>query len=188
MIPSAEVVRSVYGAYRLARFDAGGATHFNNTAEGFWRSFYAAVIVAPLYGIFLVTRYATEDVTTPAARFVAVEIIAYVVSWVLYPVLMASLARYLDRENRYMDYIIAYNWAGLLQNALFLPVVMLQLVSGPATEAIEIFSLIALGYILAYVWFVARTVLRVPALTAAGLVILDMVLSVLLNAVTGGMT
>ena len=184
MIPATEFVRALYGAYRLARFDAGGAAYFNNTVDGFWRSFFAALVVAPLYGIYLVARYATDEVTAPVARFMAVEIIAYVISWVLYPLLMASLARYLDRQNRYVDYIVAYNWAGLLQNALFLPVAMLQLASGPVAQATEILSLIALAYILAYVWFVARTVLHISALTAAGLVILDMVLSILLNAVT----
>lgn len=187
MIPAVEVARSLYGAYRLARFDPSGMDFFNKTPDGFWRSFFAAAIVAPVYGAFLVARFATGEVTAPAARFMAVEIIAYVVSWVLYPILMASLARVLDRENRYMEYIIAYNWAGVLQNALFLPVAMLQMTSGPAADATRFLSLIALAYILAYIWFVARTALRIPALTAAGLVILDMVLSVLLNSVTDGM-
>lgn len=187
MIPALEIARSLYGAYRLARFDPGGMDFFNKTPDGFWRSFFAAVIVAPLYGMFLVARYASGDVTAPAARFMAVEIIAYVIAWVLYPLLMAFIARVLDRENRYVEYIIAYNWVGVLQNALFLPLAMVQMTSGPAADATRILSLIALGYILAYVWFVARTVLGIPALTAAGLVLLDMVLSVLLNTVTEGM-
>jgi len=187
MIPAAEVARSLYGAYRLARFDPRGGDFFNKTEDGFWRSFFAAVIVAPIYGVFLLARYATGDVSAPAFRFITIEIIAYVISWILYPVLMATVARYLDRENRYMEYIIAYNWAGVLQNALFLPIAMLQMTGGPAAEATKLLSLIALGYILAYVWFISRTVLHIPALTAAGLVILDMMLSVLLNAVTDSM-
>ena len=42
-----EVLSALYGAYRLAWFDVSGMTFLNLTVEGFWRSFFAAVLVAP---------------------------------------------------------------------------------------------------------------------------------------------
>ena len=37
-----EVARSIFAAWRIARFDAGAMNYFNLTLEGFWRSFFAA--------------------------------------------------------------------------------------------------------------------------------------------------
>ena len=48
MIPDQqEVIRSIYGAWRLPWLDRSGMGHFNLSVDGFWRSFFAAVLVAP---------------------------------------------------------------------------------------------------------------------------------------------
>ena len=49
MITAREVTAALYGSWRLARLDPGGMAYFNRTVEGFWNSFFAAVIVAPGY-------------------------------------------------------------------------------------------------------------------------------------------
>ena len=41
------VIRSIYGAWRLALLDPSGLNWFDVSIEGFWRSFFAAAIVAP---------------------------------------------------------------------------------------------------------------------------------------------
>jgi len=52
-VPSArEMMYALYGAYRLARFDAGGMRYFDASIDGFWRSFFAAVLIAPFYLIY----------------------------------------------------------------------------------------------------------------------------------------
>ena len=57
MIPTAgETLRALYGAYRLARLDAGGMAYFDSSIGGFWRSFFAAVLVVPFYALLLVMR------------------------------------------------------------------------------------------------------------------------------------
>ena len=68
-MPSAnQVMYALYGAYRLARFDAAGMRYFETSIEGFWRSFFAAVIVAPPYALLLFLRYRNglADVDWPA--------------------------------------------------------------------------------------------------------------------------
>ena len=40
---AAESATSLYGAFRLARFDPHGMNYFNAGPSGFWRSFWAAV-------------------------------------------------------------------------------------------------------------------------------------------------
>ncbi|MCZ6467897.1 MAG: hypothetical protein O6829_11555, partial [Alphaproteobacteria bacterium] len=125
MLSAREAATSLYGAYRLARFDARGMTYFETSLAGFWRSFYAAVIVAPVFAVLLAMRYAAGGEATDEVRFASVEAIAYVIAWVAFPLVMVSLARLLDREERYLGYIVAYNWASVLQNGLYLPLVML---------------------------------------------------------------
>src|SRR3546814_19075915 len=52
MIPSRqEIAYRTYGAWLLARFDAGGARYFDESPLGTLRSFFAAALVAPAYFI-----------------------------------------------------------------------------------------------------------------------------------------
>ncbi len=187
-MPSArEAVLSLYGAYRLARFDARGLTYFVTSFEGFWRSFFAAVIVAPFYVVLLSMRYAAGETGVGAMRFASVEAIAYVIAWVAFPLARVFLARVLTREERYLGYIVAYNWAAVLQNGLYLPLGMLGVTAAVPAGAANVLGLIALSLILVYTWFIARVALDVGAGAAAALVALDLVLSVFINAVASAM-
>ncbi len=187
MLSAREAATSLYGAYRLARFDARGMTYFETSLAGFWRSFYAAVIVAPVFAVLLLMRYAAGGAAVDGVRFAAVEAIAYVIAWVAFPLVMVSLARVLDREERYLGYIIAYNWAAVLRNAFYMPVVMLGVTGTVPAETARTLGLIALSVVLVYTWFITWTALNVSAGTAAALVALDFVLSVFINAVASAM-
>ena len=61
MIALREVVTSLYGAARLIQFKPDGLTYFDSSLDGFWRSFTAALLVAPLYGILMVLRADAGD-------------------------------------------------------------------------------------------------------------------------------
>ncbi len=187
MLSAREAVSALYGAYRLARFDARGMTYFETSIEGFWRSFYAAVIVAPFYATLLFMRHAAGETTAGGFRFASIEAIAYVIAWVAFPLVMVSVARVLNREERYLGYIVAYNWAAVLQNGLYLPLGMLGVTGAVPAETARVLGLIALSLILVYAWFIARVALNVGAGAAAALVALDLVLSVFINAVASAM-
>ena len=64
MITPVEVVYATYGAWRLARFDCQGLQYFDNTPEAFWRSFYAAVIVAPPFAVLTALQLAEVELTS----------------------------------------------------------------------------------------------------------------------------
>ena len=187
MLSAREAATSLYGAYRLARFDARGMTYFETSLAGFWRSFFAAVIVAPMFAVVLAMRYAAGGNGVDGVRFAAVEAIAYVIAWVAFPLVMVSLARLLKREERYLGYIVAYNWASVLQNGLYLPLVMLGLSGIMPAETAGPLSLIALSLILVYGCFIAKVALDVSAWTAVALVALDLVLSVFVDIAASSM-
>ena len=64
-----ETARALYGASRLARLDPTGLEYFRNTRGAFWRSFNAALIIAPFYSALLLMRFQTDEVSTSALRF-----------------------------------------------------------------------------------------------------------------------
>ena len=48
---------ALLGALHLARFDAVGIKYFEPTLAGFWRSFWAAGLVAPFFLLLLLIRH-----------------------------------------------------------------------------------------------------------------------------------
>ena len=187
MAPLSEIIRSLYGALHLARGDTSGMAFFNATEQGFWRSFTAALLIAPLFALLLTIRYHVNEAGVSLLRFTAIETIAYVVIWVAFPLLLFHLTDIVGIGHRFIRYIVAYNWASVLQNLLYLPFALLveaHLVQGAGST---FFGIILLGLVLLYTWFVTRTALEVTNLLAAGLVMIDLVLSIFINTITQGM-
>ncbi len=121
MIAAREIVYSLYGAYRLCRFDPQGLAYFNPTLEGFWRSFVAALIVAPAHCLLTIINLRDVAIEASLARVVAIETLAYVILVFAYPLVVFHICQMMGRSERYFTYIVAYNWAGVIQIALILP-------------------------------------------------------------------
>lgn len=182
-----EIRLALLGAGRLFLFDADGLRYFNASITGFWRSFLAAAISAPLYGLLLViqdrlVRASAGSEVPPLADRIAVEIVTYPLGWALYPVAMIGLARLLNVTGRYVPYIIAYNWANLL--AVLLALIPHLLYAAGLLEARgALAALMGMNFVLlVYIWFVARRALAVPFFTAIGLVAIDVMLGLMLEA------
>jgi hypothetical protein len=184
--PARDIAAALYGAYRLARFDVSGHKFFDISNAGFWRSFYAAVLIAPFYFVLLNLRLA-EFSDVPAIRFFALESIAYVIAWVAFPLLMASLVRQIKVDHNYIRFIVAYNWSAVLQNALFLPIEIFAMAGILPTDAANLLGLMALVTIVIYIWFVTRTALDVTGSMAAGIVGIDLIMSILINTIATGL-
>jgi hypothetical protein len=183
MITLREIIRSLYGAYRLARIDPSGLDFFETTVAGFWRSFFAAVIIAPFYLVLLMIRYADLSNQTPTFRFFAIETVAYVIAWLAFPVIMWKVAQAFDRSRHFLRFMVAYNWAAVLQNALYLPIVTLGTAGLLAAPTANALALLAVSLIVVYTWFITRTALDLGGGQAAGIVGLDFLISVFINAV-----
>ena len=183
MITFHEAARSLYGAYRLARFDPSGMAYMDTSVRGFWNSFYAAVATLPFFLVLLVVDYLLER-SDDLVRFAAVQSIGYVIGWVLFPLVMVGIVRALDREPRYLGYVVAYNWGAVLQNAFYTPAALLVASSGPGLSAAGLLAVAVLAFVLFYTWFITRTALDISAKTAALIVLLDVFLSIFLSNVT----
>ena len=182
-----EITNALYGAYRLALRDADGMKFFDTSADGFWRSFFAALLIAPLYMVLLSMRYRTGLVNVSVLRFITIETSAYVITWVAFPLLMITLCHTLKRDDRYFGFIVAYNWATVLQNGIYLSISILTVVGVIPIPAGNMISLAVLIAILFYTWFIAKTALNITTAQAVAIVALDSGLGILINGIAESM-
>ena len=180
-----EVQLAVGGALRLARGDRRGLGFFDTSIDGFWRSFRAAAICYPFFLMLLASRVsAAHWAASGAPRIVIVETIGYVISWVAFPLLMLPLSRWLGREDRFLAFMVAYNWSQLPQTALFV-VLAANSAAGLLPHALAQFADFAAAVaVLLYEWYIARVALAVSASQAVPVVLLDLVLGSILSRIT----
>jgi hypothetical protein len=175
-----EVLSALYGAYRLAWFDSSGMTYFNLTVEGFWRSFFAAVLVAPAYAILVGLQSAAEAEDFNLALVFLSESIGYILAWCAFPIVALVLTRLLGLDRNYVALIVAHNWSAVPQTAAFVAVVLLGVVlpQGVGTLLVTLTT----GAILVYQWFVIRTALESSGGVALMLLLVDLVVTSLISA------
>ena len=184
MITTREATLALYGAYRLARVDPKGLFYFDATIEGFWRSFYAALLVAPAYVILLALDLGDRPATAGPVKLVLVEGIVYVIGWTAFPLAMVYVARWLGRSQHYICYIVAQNWANVLEIALFFSVVAIAV----GSAAVAVLPLLLAGIaVLVYEWYIARTALEITGWQAAAVVALSVILDFIITYISSGM-
>lgn len=174
-----EILGALYGAYQLARLEPAGMTYFNLSFDGFWRSFFAAVLVAPAYAVLIGLRVAEEPEAVDLGLLAVTESIGYVLAWCAFPLVAIVLTRLLGLARNYVALIVALNWTAVLQTAVFLLVVLL----GPILPEVLATLLVTLttGAILAYQWFVIKTALETTGGIALMLLLVDLVVTSTIN-------
>lgn len=184
MITAPEISRSLFGAWLLARFDRNGAYLFDNTPEALLRSFWAAFIAFPAFAVLLLLRSVHVEIGVGPFWAFVTQGAGYVIGWVAFPYLMFYVARLVGKDRFYCRYIAAYNWAVILQIALMLGVTVLT-ASGLVPQALG-FLLMAGTVIAIFVYqgYIAHAALEVPPMGAVGIVLLDLVVSLVLQSWT----
>ncbi len=155
--------------------------YFDTSTRGFWQSFSAAWIVAPFFLLLHLIRFQMGGVQEPFLRYFSIEIIFYVIGWVLFPLVMYYLLQALEKEDRFFHFVVAYNWAQAIQNLVYLPVAILfvlDIFTGPIAQFI---NLGLLGLVFLYTWFVTKTSVDISGGIAAAIVGLDVGIWILLN-------
>lgn len=173
---------SLYGTWRLARLDARAVALFDTSPAGARQSFLAAVLVAPVFA-FVTILLPPEGASAGGLRWIPVQAIAYVLSWVAYPVVVEWLSRRMNCRDRFEGYLSVYNWSMVLQNTALLPLAVLTAADIAPPDVLQLFWFVAIAVIMGYLWFIARTTLGVSGMTAAGLVLLDELLSALIDGI-----
>ena len=179
-----EVQLAVGGALRLARGDRRGFGFFDTSIDGFWRSFRAALICYPLYLALLSFRVPGASWTQSGVpTILIVESIAFVISWTAFPLLILPLARLLGREDRFLAFMVVYNWSQIPQTVLFVLVGLDGATGLLAPSAAGFAQLVAAIAVLVYEWYIARVALLVTGAQATVVVMVDLVLGTALGRV-----
>ncbi len=171
-----ELQQALTGCWRLVLRDTGGYDEFDNSLDGFWRSFSAIVIVAPLYLYAVDLQLSLPGV--PGAEeaephSLAASFVSLVIQWFAWPAIVAAVAYFTALTAGYTRYVIAYNWSSILVMTMqLIPIFMLTL-GGAIAEFGGLLFFITLAMAFYYRWYVAMTGLGANALMASALVAAD---------------
>ena len=180
-----EIARSVDAAWRLARGDAGALSRFDLTVEGFWKSFAAALVVAPAYVVILLDQYRLAGWPEYPWGTAIAEIAGYLIGWLAFPLAAIPLTRLLGVSARYVPLVVANNWSTVIQVALYTVVVIVGLVLPGPMRATALLTVTIM--VLVYQWFVIRTSLATTVGTAMALVVIDLLLSITVSRTLDGL-
>lgn len=185
MLPSlSEIAYAVYGAWRLLLLDRRGHDFFEISERAFWQSFFAAVIVLPGYAVLVLLHLSGGGAGADAASMTIIHLLAYVINWTAFPLAAYYLAVGVDREARWLNFVVALNWSKVIQMMIYLPLMGLATwgVAGPGGSAL--ISFVGMVTVLAYQWYVTRTAFDITGLQAVGFTGLDLVISIFVTAMT----
>jgi hypothetical protein len=177
-----EVRQALGGALRLAVGDRRGLRCFDASIDGFWRSFRAAAICYPLYLFLLALRvshaqWQQSGVTT----ILVVETIDYVISWVIFPLVILPLCGMLQRDDRFFAFMVAYNWSQVPQTALFAVIGIDGLTGLLSAASLPGAEFVAALATMVYEWYIARVALAIGAAAAVLIVLIDLLLGTALS-------
>lgn len=180
-----EIFHAFYGVWRLLILDRRGMDWFNLSVTGFWRSFLAGVIVAPAY--FATITVGDQGDVAPDGLMV-MRALQYLAGWIAFPLVMIAVASLMGWTDRYVSYVVAYNWSSVIMIAVMLPMSVIADAVRPEPPSLTLadtFYYIAFMFSLFYSWFVAHTALRIESFTAVAIVLLDLIIGFIIGA--GGM-
>jgi hypothetical protein len=174
----AEALRSFTAAFTVVTGDASAIDRLDATESGFWRSFTAIVPIVPLY--LYAAGAAVAEAEAPAANPMVWYTLSLLAQWVLWPVIVALVARPLGWGSTYARYVVAYNWTSLWVMLALTPPVILH--SFGVTGAVMNLLVLASFLLALWMrWFVAKHGLGVAGEIAGALVLGDLLLGVLVD-------
>ena len=183
MIPSkAEITAALTTVLQLVRGDLAAIGRFDVTIDGFFKSFFAIALAAPAYAVLLAQRYDSGPLPVSLSLVVAVEFVSYVGGWLVFPVLLAFLTRFLGLGQRYATLVVATNWCAVAQLFFLLAVSVIASFLPEAPGAA--LQLMATVLVLAFEWLVVRLALATTGGIAAALVVIDVLTSLLVDIAT----
>jgi hypothetical protein len=176
-----DIVRYVVGASLLLRNDERGMAAFDVSLEGFIKSFTAALVVLPIFAFvhFVQSREIGMDATP-----MGLAIAAYAAQWFAFPLTAAALAKLLHREAHFVPYVVAANWASIIQIGLVAVVVLLGTLLSPGIAGL-LLLVTTLG-LLVYDFFIARIAFHTPGIDGGAVVVVQLLVSMLVQHLVTG--
>ena len=177
-----EIQISLMGAWRLFRRDPGGLAFLGKDEDAFWKSFWCAVVIAPAYIALLVLVPDVVRIEASLARQISVEVIAYAIGWAAWPLVVNVVFGWLGIRDKFIPYIVAYNWSAGPQVVLLLAIALASVSFNLPLEAFALLNLGALVWLLTYHGYIIRVTTQMDILVVVLMVLGEAVLSYMINA------
>lgn len=185
MISVPEIRSSLTGAVMLAKRAPDALSYFDLSTDGFYRSFYAMLLAAPLFALENTFDYKSFATDTALVPFILLLCLALWISWGSYLVVMGILARYMGFGDRFGSFVIVYNWAQLALILLWLPITVIATgILPPGVGGLLNLIFIAATYV--YLWYILKVTLRTTGYLAAGFAFLEFLVVVLVQSLFSG--
>jgi hypothetical protein len=186
MITKQEIFEGLYGAWRLLLGDRGAVALFDDSVAGFWKSFFAAILVLPIYLVMTTMGLIEFDSSRSLPAIVLIVLEFYIIAWVLWPLIIGHVLPVLDRVDKFTLYIVAYNWMSAVGAGLFFIAVLVTTLLPIPDGFTALIMVGALLGVLAYHVFIAQTTLSITIGVAIGLTVADFILHEIVQGVMFG--
>jgi hypothetical protein len=184
-----EIARSIGAVMALARGDKTAVARLDLTFSGFWRSFGAAIVVAPLALLFTYAERLMWPEVRPRAplpppvlHYVA-ELVAFAAYWEALPIVMIFMTRALGLTRRFVPFVVAWNWSNVVTALLLTPPILLFLVGGASTQGALVVGTASTLLSVAFQARVTEATLGTGVLASLGISILNLVIGLALSAI-----
>lgn len=185
MLTSAEIARSLTGAWLLFRGRGDGLLALDRSVDGFWRSFAVIILLLPLNALTTFAISRADGTGEPFDAMFLGSLPVLLLNWIAFPAALALAAKPLGIRRTYASYVVARNWAAPLVGVIFAVPFILQGAGWIETAPAVLLSLVAIAVVLRYEYVIARIALRTSIPVSIGLVIADFMLAMLLVALFG---
>ncbi len=192
MISMNEIRAALDGSWLLLRNRPEGMSFFDQSIHGFWRSFQVIFLLVPVFllngqsekKLFFAENLYHPDVF-PNRAFWTAQAFGLGIDWIALPLILAALAAPIGISHRYVPFIVARNWTSLLASIPFMITYMLYLLGLISSGIAILFSMTCIVVVLWYRFLVARIALQASTSLAIGIVVLDILLSLVIAQVVG---
>ncbi|MFW5832674.1 MAG: hypothetical protein ACOCYE_01080 [Pseudomonadota bacterium] len=173
-----EIRRAIGGAIDLLKDDPRGMDAFDLSLPGFVRSFVAVLLVLPVYALVLVVQDRQLGPGVDATP-VTVRLVGYLLQWAAFVCTAVVLAKVLRREAYFVAYVIAANWASVVQIVIVLVVVLLTTLVPPVLTGLAL-VLMVVG-LLVYDYRVVRIAFAAPGFDGMAVVAIQFMVTLLVQ-------
>ncbi len=192
MISMNEIRAALDGSWLLLRNRPEGMAFFDQSIHGFWRSFQVFFLLVPAYmlaGLYEKQLYLVENRYHPEGfpnnAFWTAQAFGHGIDWIALPVILALIAAPIGISHRYVPYVVVRNWTSLLASIPFMLTYILYLLGIFPLGITVLLYLTCVVVLLWYRFLVARIALQATISLAIGVVVLDILLSLVIAQVVG---
>lgn len=165
MPPAEDIQRYLTGAWRMMTGRAEGLDLLDISSDGFWNSFFAMVLAAPVLVVGWVA-YANElalatDGLASRGGIVLRLAIADIAAWVVPIAGLAVVAGPAGIGDRFVHYVVASNWGSAITVWLMLPPSLIELAGiDRANGTVSLLALALFGVALVLTWRLTNVALQ----------------------------